>query len=106
VTICRQTSRFELARGLLSQLSIERHIAEGVNLGGVSVPTKSDLQFSLDGSPADFAIELLLTAGIPLHEISRLNQARINRRIQIPIYPNSFLNKYILYCDKLHFLTI
>jgi hypothetical protein len=62
-----------------------------VNLGGLSVTTKSDLQFSLDGSPADFAIELLLTAGIPLDEISRLNQARI-----YPLHPDSHIAKFFL----------
>jgi hypothetical protein len=42
VTVSRQISRFELARKLLSELSIECHIAKHVNLGGVSVTTKSD----------------------------------------------------------------
>jgi hypothetical protein len=73
VTVSRQISRFELTCRLLSEPLIERHIAKRVNLGGVSVTTKSDLHFSLDGSSADFAIELLLTVWIPLHEISRLN---------------------------------
>jgi hypothetical protein len=91
VTGTRQISRFELARRLLSELSIDRHITKRVNLGGVSVTAKSDLQFSLDGSPADFAIELLLTAGIPLHEISRLNQARI-----YPLNPDSHMPKFYL----------
>jgi hypothetical protein len=62
-----------------------------VNLGGVSVTTKSDLQFSLDGSPADFAIKHSLTVGIPLHEISCLNQARI-----YPLHPDSHMPKFFL----------
>jgi hypothetical protein len=89
VTVSRQISRFELARRLLSELSIECHIAKRVNLGGVSVTAKSDLQFTLDGRPADFAIELLLTAGIPLYEISRLNQARI-----YPLHTDSHMPKF------------
>jgi hypothetical protein len=91
VTVSRQISRFELARRLSSEFSIERHIAKRVNLGGVSVRTKSDLQFSLDGSPADFVIELLLTPGILLPEISRLNQARI-----YPLHPDSHMPTFLL----------
>jgi hypothetical protein len=42
-------------------------------LGGVFLRLRSELEFSLDGSPADFAIELLLAAGIPVRDFDYLN---------------------------------
>jgi hypothetical protein len=73
VTVVRRLGRFELAGRLLSELSIQHHISKRGNLGGVSLRLRSELEFSLDGRPAGFAIELLLAAGIPLREIAHLN---------------------------------
>jgi hypothetical protein len=87
-TVRRQVSRFELSRRLLSELSIERHIAKRVNLGGVALKIKSDVQFSLDGNPSDFAMELLYAAKIPLHEVSQLNRERV-----LPLDPESYIHR-------------
>jgi hypothetical protein len=65
VTVIRRLGRFELAGRLLSELSIQHHVSKQGHLDGVSLRLRNELEFSLDGSSADFAIELLLAAGIP-----------------------------------------
>jgi hypothetical protein len=70
----------------LSHLSIERHIAKRVNLGGVIVKRQSDLDFSLEGNSADFAMELLVASGIPLREVFRLN-----REGTLPLDPDTYV---------------
>jgi hypothetical protein len=47
--------------------------------------------FSLDGNPADFVIELFLAAGIPLHEIARLNPHRL-----LPLGPDAHIPKFLI----------
>jgi hypothetical protein len=71
-TVRRQLSRFELAQHLLSTISIERHIAKRANLGGVALTRESDDNFAYEWSLNDFAIELLMAAGVSVQEFYRM----------------------------------
>jgi hypothetical protein len=96
VTVIRQLDRFELARRLLSVLFIERHISKRINLGFASLRLRSELEFSLYGNPADFAIEL--------KSLTRIHTAYYSL-IQMP-HPHHLLNKSLLCCIRRHFPKI
>jgi hypothetical protein len=64
-TVKHQVARFELARHLLTHFSIERQVAKRVNLGGVDLDDVPASEFCYDGTPSDFAWELLILAGVP-----------------------------------------
>jgi hypothetical protein len=54
----------------------------------VSLELRNELEFSLEGNPTDFFIELLSATGIPSLEIAHLNSHRV-----IPLDSDAHISK-------------
>jgi hypothetical protein len=73
MTVRRMLSRLELARHLLSTISIERQVAKRINLGGIALGSGDARGFAFEGNSNDFAIELLVATGVDVNALSQMH---------------------------------